>query len=284
MLDAALTWWNGHVRTLGHDAAYVKGNDVGGHTQRFQELTMMCTKFLSDETEKVDKYISGLPDNIHGNVISGRPKTLDFAIELTNDLMDQKLCTYAERQAKNKRKLDNNQDQQHLLKKQNVVDLYADLKRKPMDFQVGDRVMLKDSPWKGVVRFEKRRKLNPRYIGPFKVLSKVGDVAYRLELPQQLSRVHNTFHVSNLKMCLSDESLLIPLDELRIYDKLYFVEELVKIMDCEIKQLKRSCIPIIKVRWDFKRGPKFTWEREDQFKKTYPCLFTKTAPSSNAAP
>ncbi|GJW08549.1 putative reverse transcriptase domain-containing protein [Tanacetum coccineum] len=125
---------------------------------------------------------------------------------------------------------------------------YADLKRKPMDFQVGDRVMLKVSPWKGVVRFGKRGKLNPRYIGPFKVLSKVGDVAYRLELPQQLSRVHNTFHVSNLKKCLSDDSLVIPLDGLRIDDKLHFVEEPVEIMDRETKQLKRSRIPIIKVR------------------------------------
>nr|GEY78393.1 hypothetical protein [Tanacetum cinerariifolium] len=104
----------------------VKGNDVGGYTQRFQELALMCTKLLSDETELVDKYISGLPDNIHGNVMSARPKTLDFAIELANDLMDQKLCTYTERQAENKRKLDNNNhDQQQLLKKQNVIQAYA---------------------------------------------------------------------------------------------------------------------------------------------------------------
>nr|GEU40128.1 hypothetical protein [Tanacetum cinerariifolium] len=103
----------------------VKGNDVGGYTQHFQELALMCTKFLYDDTEKVEKYISGLTDNIHGNVMSARTKTLDLAIELANDLMDQKLRTYAERQAENKRKLDNNQDQQQLLKKQNVVQAYA---------------------------------------------------------------------------------------------------------------------------------------------------------------
>nr|GEW66766.1 putative reverse transcriptase domain-containing protein [Tanacetum cinerariifolium] len=154
----------------------------------------------------------------------------------------------------------------------------TDLKRKPMDFQVGDRVMLKVSPWKGVVCFGKRGKLNPRYIGPFKVLSKVGDVAYRLELPQQLSRVHNTFHLSNLKKCLSDESLVIPLDKLRINDKPHFVEEPVEIMDRESKQLKKSRIPIVKVRWNSKRGPEFTWEKEDQFKQKYPHLFTQITP------
>ncbi|GJZ22943.1 hypothetical protein Tco_0559982 [Tanacetum coccineum] len=159
---------------------------------------------------------------------------------------------------------------------------YANIRRKPMVFQVGDKVMLKVSPWKGVVRFGKRGKLNPRYVGPFKVIERVGTVAYKLELPQQLSRVHNTFHVSNLKKCLFDESLIIPLEELRVDDKLHFVEEPVEVMDREIKQLKRSRIPIIKVRWNSKRGPEFTWEREDQFKQKYPHLFTKTAPSSSA--
>ncbi|GJU37621.1 putative reverse transcriptase domain-containing protein [Tanacetum coccineum] len=160
---------------------------------------------------------------------------------------------------------------------------YANIRRKPMVFQVGDKVMLKVSPWKGVVRFGKRGKLNPRYVGPFKVIERVRTVAYKLELPQQLSRVHNTFHVSNLKKCLSDESLVIPLEELRVDDKLHFVEEPVEVMDREIKQLKRSRIPIIKVRWNSKRGPEFTWEREDQFKQKYPHLFTKTAPLSSAA-
>ncbi|GJY41377.1 putative reverse transcriptase domain-containing protein [Tanacetum coccineum] len=160
---------------------------------------------------------------------------------------------------------------------------YADVRRKPLEFQVGDRVMLKVSPWKGVVRFGKRGKLNPRYIGPFKVLAKVGTVAYRLELPQQLSRVHSTFHVSNLKKCLSDEPLAVPLDEIHIDDKLRFVEEPVEIMDREVKRLKRNRIPIIKVRWNSRRGPEFTWEREDQFQKKYPHLFAKPVPSSSVA-
>ncbi|GJX03388.1 putative reverse transcriptase domain-containing protein [Tanacetum coccineum] len=157
---------------------------------------------------------------------------------------------------------------------------YADLKRKPMEFQVGDRVMLKVSPWKGVVRFGKRGKLNPRYVGPFKVLEKIGTVAYKLELPQELSRVHNTFHVSNLKKCYSDEPLAVPLEGLHVDDKLRFVEEPVEIMDREVKRLKQSRIPIVKVRWNSRRGPEFTWEREDQFQKKYPHLFTKPVPSS----
>ncbi|GKD91811.1 putative reverse transcriptase domain-containing protein [Tanacetum coccineum] len=115
---------------------------------------------------------------------------------------------------------------------------YADKKRKPMDFQVGDKVMLKVSPWKGVVRFGKRGKLNPRYVEPFKVTKKVGTVAYKLEIPQELSRVHNTFHVSNLKRCYFDDPLTVPLDGLHINDQLHFVEEPIKIVDREVKRLK----------------------------------------------
>ncbi|GJX35737.1 putative reverse transcriptase domain-containing protein [Tanacetum coccineum] len=128
-----------------------------------------------------------------------------------------------------------------------------------------------------------RGKLNPRYVGPFKVLEKVGFIAYKLELPQELSRVHNTFHVSNLKKCYADEPLAVPLDGIHFDEKLQFVEEPVEIMDRKLKRLKRSCIPIIKVRWNSKRGPEFTWEHEDQFRKKYLHLFTKTAPSSSAA-
>nr|GFB48435.1 putative reverse transcriptase domain-containing protein [Tanacetum cinerariifolium] len=115
---------------------------------------------------------------------------------------------------------------------------YAYLKRKPMEFLVGDKVMLKVSPWKGVVHFGKRRKLNPRYVGPFNVLERVGDVAYKLDLPEEVSRVHNTFHVSNLKKCHADEPLAVPLDGLHVDDKLYFVEEPIEIIDREVKRLK----------------------------------------------
>ncbi|GJV39052.1 putative reverse transcriptase domain-containing protein [Tanacetum coccineum] len=158
---------------------------------------------------------------------------------------------------------------------------YANVRQKPLEFQVGDRVMLKVSPWKGVIRFGKRGKLNPRYIGPFKILKRVGLVAYTLELPEELRNVHSTFHVSNLKKCLSDESLIIPMKELRLDDKLNFMEEPIEIMDREVKQLRQSRIPIVKVRWNSKRGPEFMWEHEDQIHAKYPHLFPNITPSSN---
>nr|GEY43926.1 reverse transcriptase domain-containing protein [Tanacetum cinerariifolium] len=139
-----------------------------------------------------------------------------------------------------------------------VEKSYADIRRKPLEFKVGDKVMLKVSPWKGVIRFGKRWKLNPRYIEPFKILAKVGTLAYRLELPEQLSRVHSTFHVSNLKKCFIDKPLTIQLDKIQINDKLNFIEELVEIMDREVKRLYQSRIPIVKVHWNSRRGPEFT--------------------------
>ncbi|GJT76381.1 putative reverse transcriptase domain-containing protein [Tanacetum coccineum] len=130
---------------------------------------------------------------------------------------------------------------------------YADKRRKPLEFQVGDKVMLK-----------------------------VGTIAYRLELPEQLSRVHSTFHVSNLKKCLSEEPLAIPLEEIHIDEKLNFIEELVEIMDREVKRLKQSKIPIVKVSWNSRRGPEYTWERKDQMQKKYPHIFVNPVSASQA--
>nr|GEY15454.1 hypothetical protein [Tanacetum cinerariifolium] len=127
---------------------------------------------------------------------------------------------------------------------------YTDLKHKPMEFQVGDKVMLKVSPWKGVVRFGKRGKLNPRYVGPFKVLERVGDVAYKLDLPEEPSRVHNTFHVSNLKKCHADEPLVVPLDRLHVDDKLHFIEEPMEIVD---RSLRGGCSTVVGVGTTFSR-------------------------------
>ncbi|GKC50208.1 hypothetical protein Tco_1072953 [Tanacetum coccineum] len=125
---------------------------------------------------------------------------------------------------------------------------YADNRRKQLKFSVGDKVLLKVSPWKGVVRFGKRGKLSPRYVRPFEVVERVDPVAYRLRLPQELVGIHNTFHVLNLKKCLADVNLYVPLKEVKIDDKLCFVEEPMEIIDCEVKKLKKSRISIVKVR------------------------------------
>ncbi|GJW69513.1 hypothetical protein Tco_0126430 [Tanacetum coccineum] len=151
---------------------------------------------------------------------------------------------------------------------------YADKRRKPLEFSIGDYVLLKVSPWKGVVRFGKKRKLAPRFVGPFEIIEKVVPVAYRLDLLEELDGVHDTFHVSNPKKCLADPTLQVPLDEIQVDAKLNIVEEPVEILEREFKKLKRSKIAIVKVRWNLKRGPEFTWEREDQMKLKYPHLFS----------
>ncbi|GKF91675.1 hypothetical protein Tco_0275376, partial [Tanacetum coccineum] len=123
---------------------------------------------------------------------------------------------------------------------------YADKRRKPLEFSVGDFVLLKVSPWKGVVRFGKKGKLAHRFVGPFEIIENVGPVTYRLDLPDELNGVHDTFYVSNLKKCLADPTLQVPLDEIRVNAKLNFVEEPVEILEREFKKLKHSRIAIFK--------------------------------------
>nr|GEU63504.1 putative reverse transcriptase domain-containing protein [Tanacetum cinerariifolium] len=135
---------------------------------------------------------------------------------------------------------------------------YADLKRRLTEFEVGDKVMLKVSSWRGVIRFRKHGKLSPQFIGPFKVIESIRLVAYKLELPDRLRGIHDTFHVSNLKRCFVNNNVVIPLDEVQLDDKLHFVKKPVEIMDREVKRLKQSQIPIFNVCWNSWRGPEFT--------------------------
>ncbi|GJT69929.1 hypothetical protein Tco_1029215, partial [Tanacetum coccineum] len=141
--------------------------------------------------------------------------------------------------------------------------------RKPLEFEVCDQVLLKVSPWKGVECFGKKGKLAPRYVGPFEIIERVGPGAYRLKLPQELSNVHDIFHESNLKKCLEDANLHVPLQEIKVDKTLCFVEEPVEIIDREVKSLKHSSILIVKVHWNSKRGP------EDYMKNKYPHLFVE---------
>nr|GFB88978.1 putative reverse transcriptase domain-containing protein [Tanacetum cinerariifolium] len=152
---------------------------------------------------------------------------------------------------------------------------YVDLKRRLTEFQVGDKVMFKVSPWRGIIHFGKCGKLSPRFIGPFKVIERIGPVSYKLELLEKLRGIYNTFHVSNLKRCFVNDDVVIPLDEVQLDDKLHFVEEPVEIMNREVKRLKQNRIPIVKVCWNSRRRPEFTWEREDFFRSKYPHLFAR---------
>ncbi|GJY61641.1 putative reverse transcriptase domain-containing protein [Tanacetum coccineum] len=301
------------------------------YNQRFQELALLCVRMFPEESDKVERYVGGLPDMIHGSVVASKPKTMQEATEMATELMDKKISTFAERQAENKRKLDNNhQAQQQLPKRQNVVQAYAAVTGERKEYagtlplcnkckfhhngpctvkcanckRVGH---LTRDCWSSAATNNQRTltcyecgnqghyksdcpKLKNRNHGnqaegdwnTWNWCFALGEEKDQLEFPQELSKVHNMFHVSNLKKCYA-EPLAVLLDGLHLDDKLHFVEEPLEIVGREVKWLKRSRIPLVKVRWNSKRGPEFTWEREDQFKKKYPHLFTKTASSSSAA-
>ncbi|GJV12938.1 putative reverse transcriptase domain-containing protein [Tanacetum coccineum] len=162
--------------------------------------------------------------------------------------------------------------------------LYGRKCRSPVIWtEVGESQLIRVSPWKGVVRFGKKGKLAPRYVGPFEIVERVGPVAYRLKLPQELSCVHDTFHVSNLKKCLAEPDVQVPLDEIEIDENLRFVEEPIEIVERDVKKLKRRRIPLVKVRWNSRQGAEYTWEHEDQFRMKYLHLFSEPVLSSSAA-
>ena len=152
---------------------------------------------------------------------------------------------------------------------------YSDRKHRPKTFEVGERVMLKVSPWKGVIRFGKRGKLGPRFIGPFKVLERVGTQAYKLELPPELDGIHNVFHICYLRKCLAEETGILPLEEIRIHKGKRLLEEPVEILDRVTKQLRHKRVKLVRVLWKNKFGAESTWEVESEMRDRYPNLFVE---------
>ena len=153
---------------------------------------------------------------------------------------------------------------------------YADKRRKDLEFEVEDRVFLKLSPWKSVVRFGKQGKLSPRYIGPFEIVERVGPVAYRLDLSEELSRVHNVFHFSMLRKYISDPSYVLEAPEIELRHDLSYEEQPVQILGREENELRNKTISLVKVLWRNHLVEEATWEREDQMRDQYPHLFHDT--------
>ena len=153
---------------------------------------------------------------------------------------------------------------------------YVDKRRKDLEFEVEDRVFLKLSHWKGVVRFGKRGKLSPRYIGPFEIVDRIGPVAYRLDLPEELARVHNVFHISMLHKYISGPSHVLEAPEIELRDDLSYEEQPMQILDREENELRNRTISLVKVIWRNHLVEEATWEREDQMRNQYPHLFHDT--------
>nr|XP_043633097.1 uncharacterized protein LOC122604274 [Erigeron canadensis] len=142
-----------------------------------------------------------------------------------------------------------------------------------MEFKVGDMVMLKVSPWKGIIRFGKRGKLSPRFIGPFKVLERVNQQAYKLDLPPELDGIHNTFHVCYLRKCLTEEMSVILLEDISIDPKKKMIDESVEILGRKQKKLRRKVIDLVLIKWRHNKGESLTWETEAVMRDRYPHLF-----------
>ncbi|XP_070002560.1 uncharacterized protein [Nicotiana sylvestris] len=163
--------------------------------------------------------------------------------------------------------------QRHLKMAQSRQKSYSDVRRRDLEFQVDDWVFLKVSPMKGVMRFGKKGKLSPRYIVPYRILRRIGHVAYELELPQELAVVHPVFHVSMLKKVMGDPSLVVPTEIIGVKDNLSYEEIPVAILDRQIRKLRTKKIASVKVLWRNQKVEEATWEAEEDMKSRYPHLF-----------
>ena len=174
--------------------------------------------------------------------------------------------------------------QERLRTAQSRQKSYADVRRRDLEFSVDDWVFLKVSPMKGVMRFGKKGKLSPRYIGPYRILRKVGLVAYELELPQELAAVHPVFHVSMLKKCVGDPSLVVPADAITVKDGLTYEEIPVAILDRQVRKLRTKEVASVKVLWRSQKVEEATWEAEEDMKSRYPHLFQPAEENYEEAP
>ena len=153
---------------------------------------------------------------------------------------------------------------------------YADPRRRPVTFNVGELVYLKVSPWKGVIRFGKRGKLAPRFIGPFRIRQIVNDQTVALDLPDELAGIHDTFNVCYLRKCrVEDESQIVPLTDLKVDMSKRLIEEPVRLLDQKVTKLRRKEIPMVLVEWKHSLGSNLTWETEAEMRSRYPHLFVE---------
>ena len=150
---------------------------------------------------------------------------------------------------------------------------YADNRRRPLEFEEGDYVYLKVSPLRGMRRFKVKGKLSPRYIGPFWIFRRVGEMAYQLELPDSLSDVHNVFHISELKKCLRVPEEQLPMEELSVQGDLTYTEYPTKIIDTLARVTRNKVIKMCKVQWSHHGEDEATWEREEELRIEFPHLF-----------
>ncbi|XP_070010648.1 uncharacterized protein [Nicotiana sylvestris] len=163
--------------------------------------------------------------------------------------------------------------QERLKASQSLQKSYADIRRRKLEFQVDDWVFLRVSPMKGVMRFGKKGKLSPRYIGPYRVTQRIGQVAYRLELPPEMSLVHPVFHVSMLKKVVGDPSTIVPIEDIEVNEELSYEEIPVAILDRQVRKLRNKEVASVKVLWQSQQVEEATWEAESEMKEKYPHLF-----------
>ena len=163
--------------------------------------------------------------------------------------------------------------QQHMKTSQNRQKNYADKRRKPLEFTVGEQVFLKVSPMRGIMRFGKKGKLSPRYVGPFEILERIGPVAYRLALPPSMTGVHDVFHVSMLRKYIRDPSHVIQHQEIEITPEVKYEAQPERILDRQEKKLRNKTIPLVKVQWKNLTPEEATWELEREMKSKYPTMF-----------